>query len=79
MYQLERSGMPPKATWFVPTTGIIRQLSALEVPALDGHVCETIFGVKRRRAITLMQQFGGTDPALPFCWTGISSSRISNS
>ena len=38
---------------------IISQLSALEVPVVDRAVCEMVFDVKRRRAITLMQQFGG--------------------
>ena len=51
--------MPPKASWIMRLPEIISQLSALEVPVVDRAVCEMVFDVKRRRAITLMQQFGG--------------------
>ena len=38
---------------------IISQLSAFEAPVVDRATCEALFCLKRRRAITLMQHFGG--------------------
>jgi hypothetical protein len=37
----------------------MEQLTSLEAPVVDRAICERIFGVKRRRAIDLMQRFGG--------------------
>jgi hypothetical protein len=38
---------------------MIEQVTMLDAPVLDRSVCERIFGVRRRRAIELMQRFGG--------------------
>lgn len=38
---------------------IVRQLSSLDSPVVDRTACEKIFGLKRRRAIDVMQHFGG--------------------
>ena len=51
--------MPRKSCWITSIPEIITQLSALEAPVIDRAVCEMIFAVKRRRAIELMQHFGG--------------------
>lgn len=51
--------MPGKSRWLLQIPSIIDQLTALDVPVLDRAACERIFGVKRRRAIDLMQRFGG--------------------
>lgn len=51
--------MAAKSQWLLQIPYIIEQLSALDAPVVDRAVCERLFGVKRRRAITLMQQFGG--------------------
>jgi hypothetical protein len=51
--------MPAKPTWLLHIPTIIQQLQALDAPVVDRRICERLFGVRRRRAITLMQQFGG--------------------
>ena len=51
--------MPPRKTWSVRLAEIREELSALTVPVIDRAVFERIFRVRRRRAIQLMQYFGG--------------------
>lgn len=51
--------MPPTPNWLARIAQIVQQLTVLECPVVDRAVCERLFGVKRRRAIELMQQFGG--------------------
>ena len=51
--------MPSKSRWLLQIPSIIDQVMSLDTPVLDRAVCERIFGVRRRRAIDLMQQFGG--------------------
>ena len=51
--------MPCKSRWLLQISSIVDQLKTLDVPVLDRVACERIFGVKRRRAIDLMQRFGG--------------------
>jgi hypothetical protein len=51
--------VPAKPAWLLRIPEIITQLQALTVPVVDRASCERLFGVKRRRAIDLMQSFGG--------------------
>lgn len=51
--------MPARKTWLLRLTQIREELTALDVPVLDRAIFERIFGVRRRRAIQLMQYFGG--------------------
>ena len=51
--------MPAKPAWLLRIPHIIGQLQALDTPIVDRHTCERLFGVRRRRAIELMKQFGG--------------------
>jgi hypothetical protein len=51
--------MPAKPRWLLHIPEILDQLRALQVPVVDRAVCERIFSVGRRRAISLMQCFGG--------------------
>jgi hypothetical protein len=51
--------MPPRAAWLTQLSQIVSALTVLECPVVDRAVCEKLFRVKRRRAIELMQQFGG--------------------
>src|ERR1700740_782536 len=51
--------MAAKSRWLLEIPTMIEQLSALDTPVVDRAVCESLFGVKRRRAIALMQRFGG--------------------
>ena len=51
--------MPAKSQWLLDIPGILEGLRALEVPVIDRSGCERIFGVRRRRAIELMHDFGG--------------------
>jgi hypothetical protein len=51
--------MPAKAQWLLEIPSILVQLRALEVPVVDRSTCERMFGVRRRRAVQLMQGFGG--------------------
>lgn len=50
--------MPANPTWFQELTEILAALEALPSPWIDRSVFETLFGVKRRRAHQLMEQFG---------------------
>jgi hypothetical protein len=51
--------MPPRLSWTSRIPLMVQQLSSLHAPVVDRNACEQIFGVKRRRAIDLMQHFGG--------------------
>ena len=51
--------MACKSRWLLEIPNIIQRLSRLETPVIDRAMCEMVFGVRRRRAIDLMQRFGG--------------------
>jgi hypothetical protein len=51
--------MPAKPEWLLRLPEIRTELEHLEVPVVDRAGIERIFGLKRRRAIVLMHQFGG--------------------
>jgi hypothetical protein len=51
--------MPAESEWLVHLPEIMYLLGQLPVPVLDRAAIETLFGVKRRRAIQLLAQFGG--------------------
>jgi hypothetical protein len=50
--------MPAKPAWLLRIPEIVQALQALTVPVVDRLMFERLFGVRRRRAITLMQEFG---------------------
>ena len=50
--------MPAKPAWLLRIPEILDKLQSLTVPVIDRCLCERLFGVRRRRAITLMQEFG---------------------
>ncbi len=51
--------MAAKSRWMLDIPNIVEQLSTLDTPVVDRRTCERLFKVKRRRAIDLMQRFGG--------------------
>ena len=51
--------MPTRKTWLLRLTEIREELQELTVPVLDRAMFERVFRVRRRRAIQLMQYFGG--------------------
>jgi hypothetical protein len=51
--------MPAKAAWLQRIPEIIETLAAWPVPVIDRATCEKLFCVRRRRAIALLQYFGG--------------------
>ena len=51
--------MPAKSRWLLKIPEILDRLSEMDTPVVDRAVCEGLFGVGRRRAIDLMQKFGG--------------------
>jgi hypothetical protein len=51
--------MPSKPNWLLHIPAILSQLRDLTFPIIDRRMCESLFGVGRRRAIELMQHFGG--------------------
>ena len=51
--------MSAKAEWLLRLPEIRAELEHLDVPVVDRAGIEHIFGLKRRRAIELMHQFGG--------------------
>jgi hypothetical protein len=51
--------MSAKSRWLLQIPDIIDRLGKLHTPVIDRAICEKIFRVKRRRAIALMQGFGG--------------------
>ena len=50
--------MPAKPTWLVRIPQILDDLQQLSVPVVDRGMFERLFDVRRRRAITLMRDFG---------------------
>lgn len=50
--------MPAKPAWLLRTPEILHDLQSLTVPVVDRCMFERLFCVRRRRAITLMQEFG---------------------
>jgi hypothetical protein len=51
--------MPSKPEWLLRLPEIRAELEHLEVSVVDRSGIERILGLKRRRAIELMHQFGG--------------------
>jgi hypothetical protein len=51
--------MPAKPEWLLRLPDIRGELEHLDVPVVDRAGIERIFGLRRRRAIELMHQFGG--------------------
>ena len=51
--------MPAKPRWLLRIPNIIAALSQMDAPVVDRAVCESLFGVRRRRAIELLSRFGG--------------------
>ena len=51
--------MPAKPEWLLRLPEIRAELEHLDVPVVDRAGIEHIFGLRRRRAIELMHQFGG--------------------
>ncbi len=51
--------MPAKPVWLLRLPDIRAHLEYLDTPVVDRAVIERIFGLKRRRAIELMHEFGG--------------------
>ena len=51
--------MPAKPEWLLRLPEIRAELEHLDVAIVDRAGIERIFGVRRRRAIELMHQFGG--------------------
>src|ERR1041384_6334352 len=51
--------MPAKPEWLLRLPEIRTELEHLAVPVVDRAGIERIFGLRRRRAIELMHQFGG--------------------
>jgi hypothetical protein len=51
--------MPAKPEWLLRLPEIRAELEHLDVPVVDRCGIERIFGLKRRRAIELLHQFGG--------------------
>ena len=45
--------------WLLRLPHIISSLEQLDVPVVDRAICERLFGIRRRRAITLLEMFGG--------------------
>ena len=51
--------MPTVASWMMRIPDVISELERISAPVVDRAVFQKVFGVKRRRAIELMQRFGG--------------------
>ena len=51
--------MAAKPRWLLEIPSILELLEASDAPVLDRAACERLFKVRRRRAIALMQNFGG--------------------
>jgi hypothetical protein len=53
--------MPAKPAWLLRIPEILEDLQSLSAPVIDRSMCERLFGIRRRRAITLMQEFGACE------------------
>ena len=51
--------MPAKPLWLLRVPAIITEVRALDAPVMDRAAFERLFGIRRRRAIDLMQGIGG--------------------
>lgn len=51
--------MPAKPQWLLRLPQVLGLLTALPSPVVDRSVIEKLFGVGRRRAISLLHEFGG--------------------
>ena len=51
--------MPAKALWLLHIPEIVAMLEAFDVPVVDRSMIESLFGLRRRRAIELLHRFGG--------------------
>ena len=51
--------MPRQSDWLLRLPAIQHELGQLTVPVVDRSIFEAVFQVRRRRAIQLMQRFGG--------------------
>ena len=51
--------MAAKSRWLLEIPTMLDALRSWDSPVLDRAACERLFGVGRRRAIDLMQRFGG--------------------
>ena len=58
--------MSAKAEWLLRLPEIRAELEHLDVPVVDRAGIERLFGLRRRRAIELMHQFGGYQAARTF-------------
>jgi len=58
--------MPTKPEWLLRLPDIRAELEHLDVPVVDRAGIERIFGLRRRRAIELMHQFGGYQAGCTF-------------
>ena len=50
--------MPAKPAWLLRIPDILDDLRSLSAPVVDRFMCEGLFGIRRRRAIILMQELG---------------------
>jgi len=50
--------MPAKPAWLLRIPAILDDLQSLTVAVIDRCMCERLFNVGRRRAVTLIQEFG---------------------
>jgi hypothetical protein len=51
--------MPAQRTWFLKLPEILEALRGMPAPVVDRALFERLFGVRRRRAIQLLNLFGG--------------------
>jgi hypothetical protein len=51
--------MPAQRTWFLKLPEILESLRSMSAPVVDRALFEGLFGVRRRRAIQLLNGFGG--------------------
>lgn len=51
--------MPAQSTWFLKLPEILETLRSMPAPVVDRALFERLFGVRRRRAIQLLNRFGG--------------------
>jgi hypothetical protein len=50
--------MPAKPAWLLRIPDILEDLQSLSESVVDRSMCERLFCIRRRRAISLMQEFG---------------------